>query len=174
MTDDLPTSPEALLVLFGQLDIPYTLHEHEPVFTVAESEHLNAVIPGMHCRNLFLRDKKKRMYLVVAANETSVDLKALPDAIDSARLSFGSAERLWEYLGVKPGSVCPFAVVNDHEHAVQVVLDSVMMQANLVNYHPMVNSMTVSLTPQDLLRFFDHTGHDVQIVDLPSVVTDRL
>lgn len=162
----LPTSPKQLLELFDTLGIVYELHQHEAVFTVEESSHLKANIPGTHCRNLFLRDKKKRNFLVVAANETDVDLKALPEKVGAGRFSFGSANRLWEFLGVRPGSVCPFAVINDNDQNVNVVLDQAMMEADLVCYHPLLNTMTIALSPADLLRFFEHTGHQPQIVGL--------
>ncbi len=168
----LPTQPEELLALFDRLDISFESHKHEAVFSVAESDRLINHIEGVHCRNLFLRDKKKKMYLVVAANETAVDLKKLQDVIGSARLSFGSADRLWEYLGVRPGSVCPFAVINDKDHMVQVILDAAMMEGKLVNYHPLINEMTVSLSPDGLMQFFEHSGHDAQIVDLSPAAPD--
>ncbi len=173
-TDSLPTQPEDLLALFDQLGLGYELHHHEPVFTVAESAHLDETIPGIHCRNLFLRDKKKNMYLIIAANETAIDLKKLPELIGAGRLSFGSSERLWTHLGVRPGSVCPFAVINDSSHHIQVILDKSMMEGALVNYHPLVNHMTVSLSPDDLMRFFAHTGHDAQIVDLSPAAPDAV
>lgn len=160
----LPTSPEDLFVLLQSLDITYSLHHHPPIFTVAEGEHLKASIPGVHCRNLFLRDKKKNTFLVVLANETAVDLKALEGKLDCGRLSFGSAERLWDMLGIRPGSVCPFTLVNDKDRAVQVILDEYMMQADIVNYHPLDNAMTIGLTPADLLKFIAHTGHDYTIL----------
>lgn len=163
---DLPTTPEELLAHLNELDISYTLHEHEAVFTVAESEKLDATIPGVHCRNLFLRDKKKKNFLVVLRNETEVDMKKLPGVIGSDRLSFGSSDRLWEFLGVWPGSVCPFSIVNDTDQKVKILLDKDMMEGEIVNYHPLINTMTVSLSPADLLRFIESTGHAPHIVDL--------
>jgi Ala-tRNA(Pro) deacylase len=112
---ELPTSPAALLAVLDNLGIAYKLHSHPPIFTVAEGVHLKESIPGLHCRNLFLRDKKEIMYLVVVANDTKVDLKNLEKLLGSARLSFGSPERLWTHLGITPGSVCPFAAINDRE-----------------------------------------------------------
>ena len=162
----LPTSPERLFEILQSLDIAYKKYDHEPIFTVEEGLHLKVEIPGVHCRNLYLRDKKKRNFLVVAANETAVDIKALPEQLGSGRLSFGSAERLWEHLGIRPGSVCPFTVINDPEHKVQVVLDAYMMNADIVNYHPLDNAMTIGLSPADLLKFFDHTGHKPITLDL--------
>lgn len=166
--EPLPTTPEQLFDLLQSLDIAYEVYHHKPIFTVEEGEHIKETIPGTHCRNLFLRDKKKTMFLVVLANETGVDLKKLQDLLACGRLSFGSAERLWAYLGIRPGSVCPFCAVNDQDHQVRVVLDAYMMRQPIVNYHPLDNAMTISLTPEDLLKFFVHTGHEPYIVDLPS------
>ncbi|MGB4058515.1 MAG: prolyl-tRNA synthetase associated domain-containing protein [Alphaproteobacteria bacterium] len=165
---ELPTSPEGLLALLGGLGISYKIHRHPKIFTVEEGAHLKETIPGLHCRNLFLCDKKKAMYLVVAANETSVDLKALEKQIGSARLSFGSKERLWQYLGIYPGAVCPFAALNDKNHEITVILDSVMMEAETVCYHPLDNAQTIALSPADLLKFFTHTGHIPKILDLSA------
>ncbi len=162
----LPTTPEQLLEKLQSFDIAYELHHHEPIFTVQEGADLKISIPGLHCRNLFLRDKKKKNYLVVAANETEIDLKKLENLIDSARLSFGSAQRLWQYLGIRPGSVCPFCAINDGAQEVSLILDHYMMEAERVNYHPLDNAMTIGLAPSNLLRFFDEIGHSYQIIDL--------
>ncbi len=162
----LPTSPDELMALLGALGIATEIYSHPPIFTVGEGAHLKESIPGLHCRNLFLCDKKKTMFLVVAANETAVDLKALEKQLGCARLSFGSAERLWTHLGITPGSVCPFAVLNDKTHAVNVVLDGFMMKAETVCYHPLDNAQTIALSPASLLKFFTHTGHRPIILDL--------
>ncbi len=164
--EELPTSPDALMRKLDDLGISYQKHEHEAVFTVAESEKLESGIPGTHCRNLFVRDKKKKMFLVVLPNEVQVDMKKLAPVIGSDRLSFGSADRLWQYLGVRPGSVCPFSIVNDTDKDVKIVLDKGMMESGLVNYHPLVNTMTLTLSPADLLTFIKDCGHDPLIVDL--------
>jgi len=165
-SQDLPTSPEQLMARLEELGISYDLHHHEAVYTVEESEKLDRDIPGAHCRNLFLRDKKKRNFLLVLQNETDVDMKKLPDIIGADRLSFGSADRLWQYLGVRPGSVCPFAIINDADKDVKILLDKDMMEADVVNYHPLLNTMTVSLSPQDLIKFIQSCGHEPHIVDL--------
>ena len=165
-SEPLPTQPEELLELLQQLDIEYKYYEHEAVFTVEESSKIKEEMPGTHCRNLYLRDKKKKNFLVVAANETEVDLKTLQDKIECGRLSFGSADRLWQFLGIRPGSFCPFTVINDTDHEVQVVLDAYMMKQECVHYHPLDNTMTIGLSPDDLLKFFDHTGHKPIILDL--------
>lgn len=168
----LPTTPDQLFAYLDARGIGYERYGHESVFTVAESAHLTDHIPGAHCRNLFLRDKKKNMFLVVAENDTPVDLKKLQDLLGCGRLSFGSAERLWTYLGVRPGSVCPFAVINDTECAVKVVLDKSMMDAKLVNYHPLVNNMTIGLTPVALQAFLKACGHEPAVVDLAAAAPD--
>lgn len=169
---DLPTSPESLMENLKAIGVDFTLHHHEAVFTVEESEKLDSEIPGTHCRNLFLRDKKKNNFLVVLQNGTEVDMKKLPPVIGSDRLSFGSADRLWEYLGVRPGSVCPFAVVNDTDQQVKILLDKSMMETEVVNYHPLLNTMTVSLTPADLVKYIETTGHEAHIVDLSPAKPD--
>jgi Ala-tRNA(Pro) deacylase len=162
---EMPTSPESLMGQLKALDIEFTLHHHEAVYTVAESEKVDAQISGTHCRNLLLRDKKKKNFLVVLQNATDVDMKKLPSVIGSDRLSFGSADRLWEYLGVRPGSVCPFAIMNDKENKVKIILDKSMMETEIVNYHPLLNTMTVGLKPADLIKFIESTGHEAHIVD---------
>lgn len=168
----LPTSAQSLMQAIDALGISYQVYEHAPVFTVEESSKLEIEIPGVDCRNLFLRDRKETMFLVVAANTTRIDLKKLPAVLDSDRLSFGSADRLWRYLGVRPGSVCPFAAINDKDNAVTVVLDADMMKAEMVNYHPLENHMSLALAPADLIRFLEWTGHAPRIVDLSPAAPD--
>ena len=172
MTDNLPTSKARLTSILDELGITYELYEHEPIFTVEQGEHLKASIPGLHCRNLFLRDKKKKMFLVVAANETQVDLKKLPQVLDCGRISFGSADRLWENLGIRQGSVNPFCIINDTDKNVRIILDAHMMAQPLVNYHPMDNAWTIGLSPDDLIRFIEHTDHEAEIVDLSPAAPD--
>lgn len=168
----LPVPATALLAILGGLEITYRLYHHQPVFTVAESLDIERGMPGAHCRNLFVRDKKENMFLVVAQNETMIDLKKLSGLLDCGRLSFGSAERLWDNLGVRPGSVCPFSIINDKESAVTIVLDKAMMQNDIVNYHPMENHMTIGLSPDDLVKFIKHTGHEPLILDLAPAAPD--
>lgn len=157
----------------SELGVEYKLYHHEAVFTVAEGEKLDAGIPGTPCRNLFLRDKKKNNFLLVLQHATEVEIKKLPDIIGSDRLSFGSAERLWEYLGVRPGSVCPYSIINDTGNNVKICLDKSMMETDLVNYHPLVNTMTVGTTPQGLMRFIESCGHVPHIVDLSAAAPDK-
>lgn len=171
--DDMPTSPDALMDRLRELGIEFSLHHHKAVFTVAESEAVDKQIAGTHCRNLFLRDKKKNNFLLVLQNATEVDVKKLPDVIGSDRLSFGSADRLWEYLGVRPGSVCPYSIINDTGHNVKILLDKSMMETEIVNYHPLLNTMTISAKPADLIKFIESTGHTPHIVDLSPAKPDE-
>ena len=165
-SEDIPTKPKDLFKVLELLEIPYDLHRHEPIFTVEEGLHLKAKIPGTHCRNLFLKDKKEKMFLITAANETKIDLKALPEQLDCARLSFASKERLMEHLGIYPGAVTPFAAINDTGHNVTIILDQTMMDAEIMCVHPLDNAMTICLNPTDLLKFFTYTGHNPQILHL--------
>lgn len=166
MTDamPLPTTPDTLFKILKLLKIFHDLHHHEPIFTVEEGLHLKAKIPGIHCRNLFLKDKKGKMFLITAANETKIDLKTLPEALNCGRLSFGSKDRLMQHLGIYPGAVTPFTAINDTTHAVQIILDKTMMEADIMCVHPLDNAMTIALAPNDLLKFFTHTGHGPQIL----------
>lgn len=169
----LPTSKNDLLKILGDLNIAFEIHEHDPIFTVEEGAHLEQSIPGMHCRNLFLRDKKKKMFLIVAANETKIDLKKLPALISSKHLSFGSAERLWENLGIRQGSVNPFCIINDKDKNVRIILDKHMMAQERVNYHPMDNGMTMGVSPAGLIQFIkDATSHEPEIIDLTTAAPD--
>jgi len=170
--EPLPTTPTDLFNALQSLDIEYKLHHHPAFYTVEEGLEFEKNIPGLHCRNLFLRDKKKKMFLLTAANETAIDLKKLPDLLDCARLSFGSPDRLWEHLGIRPGSVSPFCMMNDTDKNVQAIIDAGMMEADIINVHPLDNTMTIGLSPQDLLRFLEHYGHAPAIMDLTPASPD--
>jgi len=161
-----PAGREDLERRLAELGIATSTVEHPPVFTVEEARALRGEIAGGHCKNLFLKDKKNAIWLVVALEETFVDLKRLPALIGSARLSFGRAELLVEVLGVEPGSVTPFALINDKERLVNVVLEAAMMRHDLLNYHPLVNSATMSIAAPDLVKFIRDCGHEPKVVEL--------
>jgi Ala-tRNA(Pro) deacylase len=161
-----PATPGDLLRMLNRLGIPVQVHEHPPLRTVQESKALRGELPGGHCKNLFLRDHKKRNFLVVTLEDRPIDLARLAGKIGSGRLSFGSAERLMEFLGVEPGAVTPFALINDATHAVTVVLDAAMLKLSPLNYHPLVNTMTAAISPADLLKFIRACGHEPSVVDL--------
>lgn len=155
-----------LLDFMGNLQISYQLYTHAPVFTVEESHKIDADIPGTHTRNLFLRDKKETMFLVTLRHDTMIDLKKLSDLLGTGRFSFGSPERLWTYLGVKPGSVTPLSILNDTDKKVQLILEKGMMEADLVNFHPLDNSMTIGMPPSELMTILEKQGIKPQIIDL--------
>lgn len=161
----LPTSPDQLLERLDALGIPHQTYCHQPLFTVEESKALRGDLPGHHCKNLFLKDKKGRYWLVVALEDAVIALNHFDKVIGSARLTFASPERLFEVLGVRPGSVTPFALINDTAHVVRVILQKRMMEQDVVNYHPLLNNRTTGLAPADLLRFIRACGHEPEIVD---------
>jgi Ala-tRNA(Pro) deacylase len=161
-----PLVPEQLFQRLDALGIPYHTYAHPPVFTVAESVALRGRLPGGHCKSLFLKDKKGGLWLVVALEERRIDLKRLAAQLEAPRLSFGNAALLYELLGVRPGSVTPFALANDRDHRVRVVLDRGMLERDPLNYHPLENDRTTAIAPADLLRFIAACGHEPILVDL--------
>jgi Ala-tRNA(Pro) deacylase len=161
---ELPTTPQQLLAMLGELGIETKTVSHAPVFTVEEAKALRGQLSGGHIKNLFLRNKKEEMWLVVVEEDRPVDLKRLAEALQAGRFSFGSPERLLRYLGILPGSVTPFAVVNDRENRVQVVLDRGLLDFDLVNCHPLVNDRTTAIKPSDLLRFLEASGHKPRLM----------
>ena len=161
----MSTNREMLFNHLESLGIVTTTMSHPPVFTVEEARALRGTIPGLHIKNLFLKDKKDALWLVVCEEDAAVDLKALPARIGSARLSFGRAELLREVLGIEPGSVTPFALINDAECRVNVVLDARIVAGEAVNCHPLENTATTTISSADLLAFIASTGHTPQIVE---------
>ena len=159
-------APEDLFARLRELGIESTTTTHPPVFTVAEAKNLRGELPGAHIKNLFLRNKKGAMWLVVCLEDRRIDLKALAAALGAGRFSFGSAERLLRYLGVPPGSVTPFAVINDRAELVGVVLDSALLEGAAIHCHPLVNHMTTAIAPEDLMRFLEAERHAPKILDL--------
>lgn len=167
---DIIQTPDPLGALFDALGIAAVTYAHPAVFTVAEGAGFKHRIPGGHTKNLFLKDKKDQIWLVTAEAQTAVDLKALPDLIGAARLSFGSPDRLMEFLGVVPGSVTPLALVNDTARKIRFVLDEKLTHCSTINVHPLRNDMTTCLAPDDLLRFLRHLGYDPQITVLDKAL----
>jgi Ala-tRNA(Pro) deacylase len=159
--------PQQLFAKLEALGIAQRTVEHPPVFTVEEAKALRGDLPGHHIKNLFLRNKKEEMWLVVALEDRAIDLKRLGEALGAGRLSFGSPERLRRVLGVEPGSVTPFALVNDGTQAVRLALDRGLTEGGPVNAHPLVNTMTTAIASADLLRLFEATGHAPLWLDFP-------
>ncbi|MFP6732019.1 MAG: prolyl-tRNA synthetase associated domain-containing protein [Alphaproteobacteria bacterium] len=151
------------------LGISTETHQHPPVFTVEEAQRHCSHLPGGHCKNLFLKDKKGRLWLIVTLDSQPIDLKALSKALGSPRFSFGKPELLLDILGVTPGSVTPFALINDTECRVSVVLDVAMMAMDRLNYHPLSNDATTAITPGDLHDLIVSFGHSPRIFDFSSL-----
>lgn len=164
----IPT-PDPLAAAFAGLGIETTTYAHRPVFTVEEGADFKKLIPGGHTKNLFLKDKKDKIWLVTALDETVIDLKKLPGHINGARLSFGNAELMSEVLGVTPGSVTPLALLNDANRQVTPILDQRLMSHEIMNCHPLRNDRTTCLKPQDLVKFMKHLGYDPLIVDFSAI-----
>jgi len=162
--DSLPTTPDRLMAALTSLDISFTTHTHPPLRTVEDAKALRGDLQGAHIKNLYLRDRKKRNFLLVAEEDKPIDLKALPGLIGSDRLSFGSADRLFEMLGVRPGAVSPFTLINDPDHNVQLILDADLADQSCLFAHPLVNDMTLGVSGADLMRFFAHTGHEPRLL----------
>ena len=161
-----PLTSAELLARLETLDIAHRTVAHSPVFTVAESKGLRAEFPGGHTKNIFLRNKKGRMWLVTCLEDRDIDLKELAERLGAGRFSFASAERLMHYLGVIPGAVTPFAVINDHGGVVHMVLDAGLLEHDPLNFHPLDNAMTTAVSADGLLRFLDYADHPPQIVEL--------
>lgn len=150
-----------------KLAIPYTRHEHPPVYTVEEANRYWVAMSGAHCKNLFLRNKKgNRHYLVILEFSKNADLRKLNEKLDEDRLSFGSPERLAQFLGLEPGAVSPFGLINDVQKDVAVIIDQDLRKADRVNFHPNINTVTVGLSLADFEKFLSWTGASVRYMPI--------
>ena len=166
-SEPMPVTPDELFAYLNTLGIAHKTVTHPAVFTVEEARELRGAIAGGHTKNLFLRDKKGALYLLVAAEDAAIELRALHRLLGaSGRFSFGSAELLQEALGVAPGSVTPFAVINDKRVRVTLVIDAALMTHDMLNFHPLVNTATTSISRDGLLKFLAATGHAPRIEPL--------
>ena len=169
----MPASPAELFAFLDKLGIAHQTIKHPPVFTVEEGRELRGAIPGGHTKNLFLRDKKGVPYLVVVSEDAAIELRTLHRLLGaSGRFSFGSAELMRELLGVEPGSVTPFAAINDTQRRVTVVLDAAMMEHATLNFHPLVNTGTTAIAREGLLKFLEATGHPPRIEPVSAPAAD--
>ena len=158
-----------LYQMFSEHNIEYERYDHPAVYTVEDVKRLVPALPAARTKNLFLRDHKgKRHFLVVVPADMRVDIKALNVAIGSSRLSFGSANRLKKFLGVHPGSVTIFALVNDSDHKVELIVDESLWEQEAFQFHPLVNTSTLLISNDNLKRFLALTGHDAKILTVPS------
>lgn len=161
----MPVSQEELFACLDRLGIARRTTAHPPVFRYEDGGVVEKLVPGLHCKNLFLKDAKGKLWLVVMPAALRADLKFLHLAIGSARLSFGKPELLDEVMGIAPGSVTPFALLNDSNRRISIVLDRRMMQAEIVNFHPLRNDQSTTITPVDLQKFLSALGYMPLIAD---------
>lgn len=169
MTEQTFYTQHTLLQALNGWGLSSRTTEHEAVFRVGEGEGIKDNLPGAHTKNLFLKDDKGQLWLISAEQTTQINLKALPKRIGSGRLSFGSEDRLYEALGVRPGSVTALALINDPEHKVRFILDQRLYEADIVNFHPLVNTATTALSQSDFRLFLQKCGRDYRVVDFSAV-----
>jgi Ala-tRNA(Pro) deacylase len=160
----MPATPDELFTFLDRLAIRHITVSHPPLFTVEQSQALRGRVPGAHTKNLFLKDKKGALFLVTALEDAAIELKSLHNRLGArGRFSFGAADQMREVLGVEPGSVTPFGALNDTKNRVTLVLDAALMGCDLINAHPLTNTMTTTVSRDDLIRFLRATGHEPQI-----------
>ena len=156
---------DRLLAWMAANGVEQMTHDHPAVFRVEEGFELKAALPGTHTKNLFLKDKKGRLWLISARQDTVVDLKRAPKTIGSDRLSFGNGGLLYETLGVRGGSVTALGLINDPDQRVTFVLDQALWDADIVNFHPLTNTATTALAQADFRRFLELVGREPVVVD---------
>jgi len=167
--NEMMAGEAALYALLATHGIAARHHTHPPLFTVEESRALRSEIPGAHVKNMFMKDKKGRLWLVTCLEHRRIRIRDLGKEIWARDLSFGKAELLWDALRVPPGAVTPLAAMNDRDHRVRVVLDRQMLEHREINAHPLHNAATTTISLEDLLRFFRITGQEPLIVDFDAL-----
>jgi len=165
----MPASRQELFDYLDKLDISHTTYEHAPIFTVEEGTDIKAKMPGGHTKNLFLKDKAGRFFLICALGKTSIRINRLHPILGCKRLSFGKPEPLLEYLGVTPGSVTLFSVLNDSDANVTLIIDTALMNHDIVNFHPLLNDATTAISSADMIAFAKATGHDPILLDFAEL-----
>lgn len=168
----MPVTRQDLFGYLDDLDIAHTTYDHAPVFTVEDSAKIKAGLPGGHTKNLFLKDKAGAFFLICALGDTSVRINKLHPLLDCKRLSFGKAEPLLQYLGVVPGSVTLFSVLNDAAGQVTLVLDAALLKYEIVNFHPLLNDATTAISSADMIKFAKAAGHDPIVIDFAALAQE--
>ena len=166
LSGESPATEEQVLQAIAGMGVEQSTFHHAAVFTVAQAKATRGDLGGSHIKNLFLRNKKGRMWLVTCHEDRQIDLKGLGALVGAGRCSFASAERMMKYLGVSPGAVTPLAIINDPTQAVSVVLDQAVLNDDLINVHPLHNAATTSMSPAGLVRYLDEMKHSPTIIDL--------
>ena len=157
-----------LFELLSVKNIDFQIHDHEPLFTVEDSENLRGEIDGSHSKNLFLKNKKNSFFLLSCVENAKVDLKKFSLSIDAKNLSFANEKYLDKYLGIKPGSVSPFALLNDKENIVEFYLDEKITKSEIINFHPLINTTTISIKTNDFINFILENNKKINIFSLDS------
>ena len=160
---------DRLMAWMAEHGIDHVTHDHPAVFRVEEGLELKAAMPGAHTKNLFLKDKKGRLWLISARQDTVIDLKRAPSLIGSDRLSFGNEILMWETLGVRPGSVTALGLINDLDRRVTFVLDRRLWDADIVNFHPLTNTATTALDQAAFRRILALLGREPLVVDFGAL-----
>ena len=164
-----------LLELFRDKRLDFQIHEHQPLYTVEDSENLRGSINGFHTKNLFLKNKKDNFFLFSCEENARVDLKRFSKSIDAKNLSFANENYLEKYLGIKPGSVSPYALLNDIENVVEFYLDEKLVKSDIINYHPLINTSTISIKTKDFINFIIENNKKINIFSLDNYnVVDTL
>ena len=157
-----------LFELLSVKNIDFQIRDHEPLFTVEDSENLRGKIKGAHTKNLFLKNKKNNFFLFSCDENAKVNLKSFSKSIDAKNLSFANAEYLEEFLGIKPGSVSPFALLNDKNNIVEFYLDEKLYNSEIINFHPLINTTTITITTSDFINFLLEKNKKINIFSLDS------
>lgn len=158
-----------LYAFFREHGIAWEHHSHPPLYTVEESQQLRGDLPGAHVKNMFLKDRRDGLWLVTCLEDRRIRIRDLEKEVGAQKCSFGKPELLWEALGVEPGAVTPFALINDSAHKVRIVLDAQMLEQNPINAHPLKNDATTAISAADFRRFLELTGHMPVIVDFDAL-----
>lgn len=167
----MTATPDDLFAFLADLGIETTTVTHPPLHTVEESKALRGDLPGAHIKNLFLKDKKGRLFLLTCLENRTVNMKTLDKAIGSARLSFGKPDLLWDTLGVKPGAVTPFSLINDRgeEKKVTFALDSALQESEVIHAHPLHNEATTAISSEGLEKFIGACGHSALVINFDAL-----
>jgi len=165
MTDDAKAGAAELYALLEANGIAYAHHTHPPLFTVEDSQALRGELPGGHVKNMFMKDKKGAVWLATCLEDRQIRIRDLEKEVGAKGLSFGREDLLWELLGVRPGAVTPFGLINDTGRRVNVALDRQMLERDPLNFHPLVNDATTTVSKHGFLKFLVLTGHEPMIVD---------
>lgn len=166
----MPASRQDLFDYLDDLNITYNTQDHAPIFTVEEGIDIKANMPGGHTKNLFLKDKAGRFFLICALSETPIRINKLHPILGCKRLSFGKTEPLLELLGVTPGSVTLFSLLNDADGEVTLILDAALLEYDIVNFHPLLNDATTAISSSDMIVFAKATGHDPVTLDFANLI----